>query len=206
LYNVVDDVRREIQEGIITGLARSGILEILEDFTDKDIPVEYTREKAYGDFATPIALVLAGKVKRKPRDIAETIVGNMEVGRDETRYIQRVEIAGPGFINFFLKRDWLEDVLKTILEAGSEYGRSDIGHGSRILLEFVSANPTGPMNIVNARAAAVGAGLANDPMKASGYEVATEYYVNDAGIQINVLGASCELRYLELKGRRCHIS
>jgi arginyl-tRNA synthetase len=199
LYNVVDDVRREIQEGIITGLARSGILEILEDFTDKDIPVEYTREKAYGDFATPIALVLAGKVKRKPRDIAETIVGNMEVGRDETRYIQRVEIAGPGFINFFLKRDWLEDVLKTILEAGSEYGRSDIGHGSRILLEFVSANPTGPMNIVNARAAAVGACLANI-LEASGYDVSTEYYINDAGGQINVLGASCELRYLELKG------
>mgnify|MGYP002408101266 FL=1 len=199
LYNVVDGVRREIQSGIIAGLARSGILEVLGDFTENDIPVEYTREKAHGDFATPIALVLAGKVKRKPRDIAETIVEHMETGKEKTRYVQRVEIAGPGFINFFLGRRWLEDVLRAIMEAGSTYGRSRMGHGTRILLEFVSANPTGPMNIVNARAAAVGASLANI-LEASGYDVSTEYYVNDAGGQINVLGRSCELRYLELKG------
>ncbi len=199
MYNVVDDVRHEIRSGIIAGLARSGMLEMLEDFTERDIPVEYTREKAHGDFATPIALALAGKVKRKPRDIAEAIVDHIETGRGNTRYIQRVEVAGPGFINFFLGREWLEDVLRTVLEAGSKYGRSDMGNGKRILLEFVSANPTGPMNIVNARAAAVGAGLAMI-MKASGYQVATEYYVNDAGNQINVLGTSCELRYLELKG------
>ncbi|NLJ60096.1 MAG: arginine--tRNA ligase [Firmicutes bacterium] len=199
MYNVVDDVRHEIRSGIIAGLARSGMLEMLEDFTERDIPVEYTREKAHGDFATPIALALAGKVKRKPRDIAEAIVDHIETGRGNTRYIQRVEVAGPGFINFFLGREWLEDVLRTVLEAGSKYGRSDMGNSKRILLEFVSANPTGPMNIVNARAAAVGAGLAMI-MKASGYQVATEYYVNDAGNQINVLGTSCELRYLELKG------
>ncbi len=94
---------------------------------------------------------------------------------------------------------WLEDVLRAIMEAGPTYGRSRTGHGRRILLEFVSANPTGPMNIVNARAAAVGASLANI-LKASGHDVSTEYYVNDAGNQINVLGTSVELRYLELKG------
>jgi arginyl-tRNA synthetase len=199
LYNVVDDVRREIRSRIIGGLAGSGILGALGDFTDEDVPVEYTRDKAHGDFATPIPLVLAGKVKRKPKDIAETIVDHMEIARGKTRYIQRVEVAGPGFINFFLGRRWLEDVLRTIMIAGPEYGRSRMGHGARILLEFVSANPTGPMNIVNARAAAVGASLANI-LKASGYDVSTEYYVNDAGGQINVLGSSCELRYLELKG------
>jgi arginyl-tRNA synthetase len=199
LYNVVDDVRREIQERIIAGLARSGILGMLGDFTEKDIPVEYTRDKAHGDFATPIALVLAGKVKRKPRDIAETIVDHMKIEEDKTRHIQRVEVAGPGFINFFLGRSWLEEVLRAIMEAGPTYGRSRTGYGRRILLEFVSANPTGPMNIVNARAAAVGASLANI-LKAAGHDVSTEYYINDAGGQINVLGTSCELRYLELKG------
>ena len=151
MYNVVDDVRREIQSGIIAGLARSGILEVLGDFSDRDIPVEYTREKAHGDFATPIALILAGKVKKKPRDVAETIVGNMDIEKDKTRYIQHVEIAGPGFINFFLGREWLEDVLKVILKSGAQYGRADMGHGRKILLEFVSANPTGPLNVVNAR-------------------------------------------------------
>ena len=198
LYNVVDDVRREIQERIIAGLARSGILGMLGDFTEQDVPVEYTRDKAHGDFATPIALVLAGKVKRKPRDIAETIVDHMKIEEDKTRYIQRVEVAGPGFINFFLGRRWLEDVLRAIMEAGPTYGRSRTGHGRRILLEFVSANPTGPMNIVNARAAAVGASLANI-LRAAGYDVSTEYYINDAGGQINVLGTSCELRYPALK-------
>ena len=199
LYNVVDDVRREIQERIIAGLARSGILGMLGDFTEQDVPVEYTRDKAHGDFATPIALVLAGKVKRKPRDIAETIVDHMKIEEDKTRHIQRVEVAGPGFINFFLGRSWLEEVLRAIMEAGPTYGRSRTGYGRRILLEFVSANPTGPMNIVNARAAAVGASLANI-LKAAGHDVSTEYYINDAGGQINVLGTSCELRYLELKG------
>ena len=199
LYNIVDDVRCEIRSRIIAGLARSGIPGVPGDFTAGDIPVEYTREKAHGDLATPIALVLAGKVKRKPRDIAQAIVGHMEIGRDAARYIQRVEVAGPGFINFFLGRRWLEDVVRTILKAGPTYGTSRMGNGTRILLAFVSANPTGPMNIVNARAAAVGAGLANI-LKASGYDVSTEYYINDAGGQINVLGRSCELRYLELKG------
>jgi arginyl-tRNA synthetase len=199
LYNVVDDVRREIQSQIMAGLERGGILGMLGDFTDKDIPVEYTRDKAYGDFASPVSLALARQVKRKPRDIACTIVDNMELGEGKARYVQRVEVAGPGFINFFLDRKWLEDVLRVIMTAGPLYGRSDVGRGKRILLEFVSANPTGPMNIVNARAAAVGTGLANI-LKASGYDVSTEYYINDAGNQINVLGASCELRYRELKG------
>jgi arginyl-tRNA synthetase len=199
LYNVVDDVRREIRSRIIGGLAGSGILGALGDFTDEDVPVEYTRDKAHGDFATPIPLVLAGKVKRKPKDIAETIVDHMEIARGKTRYIQRVEVAGPGFINFFLGRRWLEDVLRTIMIAGPEYGRSRMGHGARILLEFVRPTPPGPLHIDTARAPAVGDSLANI-LKASGYDVSTEYYVNDAGGQINVLGSSCELRYLELKG------
>jgi arginyl-tRNA synthetase len=199
LYNVVDDVRCEIRSAIIVGLKRGGILPIPGDLPGIDIPVEYTRERAHGDFATPIALMLAGKVKRKPRDIAEAIADNMEIAKGKTRYIQRVEVAGPGFINFFLDRKWLEDVLRVVISAGPQYGRSGVGCGKRIQLEFVSANPTGPMNIVNARAAAVGASLANI-LKASGHDVSTEYYVNDAGNQINVLGTSVELRYLELKG------
>ncbi len=199
MYNVVDDVRCEIRSAIIVGLKRGGILPIPGDLPGIDIPVEYTRERAHGDFATPIALMLAGKVKRKPRDIAEAIADNMEIAKGKTRYIQRVEVAGPGFINFFLDRKWLEDVLRVVISAGPQYGRSGVGCGKRIQLEFVSANPTGPMNIVNARAAAVGASLANI-LKASGHDVSTEYYVNDAGNQINVLGTSVELRYLELKG------
>jgi arginyl-tRNA synthetase len=199
LYNVVDIIRHEIQSTVISGLMKSRICEIPEDFTEKDVPVECTRDKTHGDFATPIAFVLAGKAKRKPLDIAWALAGAMETTRDATRYIRRIEVAGSGFINFFLKREWLEDILKVILKEGSEYGRSQIGRGTKILLEFVSANPTGPMNIVNARAAAVGTSLANI-LKAVGYDVSTEYYVNDAGGQINMLGASVEARYLQLKG------
>ncbi|MFY9543812.1 MAG: arginine--tRNA ligase [Bacillota bacterium] len=198
-YNVVDDIRCKIRSKVNAALVGSGILNELRDFDDKDIAVEYTRNKAHGDFATPVALALASKVGRKPREIADAIVANLEIKEDKRDYIQRVEVAGPGFINFFLSRRWLEDAVKAIIKAGSLYGMSTTGGGRRILLEFVSANPTGPMNVVNARAAAVGGSLANI-LKAAGYDVSTEYYINDAGGQINVLGASCELRYLELKG------
>ncbi len=129
MYNVVDDVRCEIRSAIIVGLKRGGILPIPGDLPGIDIPVEYTRERAHGDFATPIALMLAGKVKRKPRDIAEAIADNMEIAKGKTRYIQRVEVAGPGFINFFLDRKWLEDVLRVVISAGPQYGRSGVGCG-----------------------------------------------------------------------------
>ncbi|HCD41627.1 MAG TPA: arginine--tRNA ligase, partial [Firmicutes bacterium] len=118
-YNVVDDIRCKIRSKVNAALVSSGILNELRDFDDKDIAVEYTRNKAHGDFATPVALALASKVGRKPREIADAIVANLEIKEDKRDYIQRVEVAGPGFINFFLSRRWLEDAVKAIIKAGS---------------------------------------------------------------------------------------
>lgn len=160
-----------------------------------EVQLEVPRDKSHGDFASNIAMVLAKPAKMPPRKVAETIVANL--GNQD--FIEKVEIAGPGFINFFLSNGWLHQVLKTVYREGQNYGMSDHGKGEKVLLEFVSANPVGPMNVVNARAAAVGDTLAR-MLRKVGYQVATEYYVNDAGNQAEIFGRSIEVRYRQLAG------
>ena len=121
-----------------------------------EIGLEIPRDTSHGDFASNIALVTAKKAKKSPRDVAAIIVGNMEA----EGFIEDVQIAGPGFINFFLSNEWLYEILKVIEAQGLAYGNCSHGQGEKILLEFVSANPVGPLNVVNARAAAVGDTLA----------------------------------------------
>ncbi len=155
--------------------------------------IERARDSQHGDFASNIALVLAKAARSKPRDLAEKIVAALP----ESAGVSRVEIAGPGFINFYLSPDAYHAVVPAILSAGYEYGRSEKGAGERVQVEFVSANPTGPLHVGHGRGAAYGAVVA-DLLQAVGYDVHREYYVNDAGRQMDILGTSVWLRYLEL--------
>jgi len=158
-----------------------------------NIVIDRARDTKHGDFASNIALVLAKQAGMKPRDLAEMIVRALPADPA----VKDVEIAGPGFINFYLDEAAGNDVVHQVLNAAEKFGQSDVGKGQRIQLEFVSANPTGPLHVGHGRGAAYGASLAN-LLSAAGYDVQREYYVNDAGRQMNILAASVWLRYLEL--------
>lgn len=160
-----------------------------------EIVLEVPPQKEFGDYATNFALQAARAARTKPRTIAEAIVLRLKES-----WLDKAEIAGPGFINFYLKADWLYQSLTAILTAGREYGNTTAGAGKRVQIEFVSANPTGPLHVGHGRGAAVGSALAN-LLKAAGYEVEREYYINDAGNQIDHLAASVNARYLALLGQ-----
>jgi arginyl-tRNA synthetase len=159
------------------------------------IQVDHTRDSSHGDFASNLAMVLAKPAGRKPREVAELLISQLPT----STIVDKVEIAGPGFINFFLKADTQFAIVTTILKAEASFGRSNLGQGKRVQVEFVSANPTGPLHVGHGRGAAYGAVVA-DLLAAVGYNVHREYYVNDAGRQMNILAASVWLRYLELCG------
>jgi len=162
------------------------------------IAVERARDPAHGDYATPIALGLArGLGGRRPRELAEALVG----GLPASEALARVEVAGPGFINFFLRPEAFQAVVADVLAAGVAYGRLELGAGRKVQVEFVSANPTGPLHVGHGRHAAFGASVAN-LLEAAGFTVEREYYVNDAGRQMDILALSVWLRYLELGGER----
>lgn len=170
------------------------------DLPQADTPkfiIEKPADKKNGDFSSNIAMAGARTFHGAPRMIAEAIVKNFSL---DGGYIDRCEIAGPGFINFYLSDKYYSDVLKDIVASGDSYGRSDYGEGKRILVEFVSANPTGPMHIGNARGGAIGDCLAS-VLDAAGYDVQREFYVNDAGNQIEKFATSLEVRYLQECGK-----
>lgn len=159
-----------------------------------DFTIETPVDRTHGDLATNAAMVSARAFKKAPRAIAEAIVKYIEL---EGTNLDRFEIAGPGFINFFYGKSFYTSVIREIEGKGSDYGKSDFGKGKRVLVEFVSANPTGPMHIGNARGGALGDSLAS-VLSAAGYEVSREFYVNDAGNQIEKFATSLEIRYLQL--------
>ncbi len=161
------------------------------------VEIDHTRSKEHGDFACNVALALAKAARAKPRELAGRIVKALPA----SPLIAKVEIAGPGFINFFLKENAYQQVIAQILDAGSGYGRSTLGAGKRVQVEFVSANPTGPLHVGHGRGAAYGAAVA-DLLTATGFSVHREYYVNDAGRQMDILATSVWLRYLELCGEK----
>ena len=162
---------------------------------------ELTRPKVkeHGDWATNVALVLASRAGTSPRKVAEAIAARL----DAVGVIRRVEVAGPGFINLFLDNRWLHDVLREILERGAGYGRGE-RKGRRVQVEYVSANPTGPLHVGTARNAAIGDSLAN-VLDAAGYVVEREYYYNDAGRQMELFGRSVEARLLQLEGQPAEV-
>jgi len=155
--------------------------------------LEYPREERHGDYATNIAMAMASHTEKSPRAIAETIVRCIE---DEEGIIERVEVAGPGFINFFLTQDYWRYFLREADRKGERYGEGELGHGKRALVEFLSANPTGPLHIGHGRIAAFGDALAN-LLEKVGYEVEREYYVNDRGTQMQLLGGSVYFWYAQ---------
>lgn len=160
------------------------------------ILLETPREKSHGDLATTLALALAKRESKPPQKVAEIIIGNI---RDEAGIIEKTEIAGPGFINFFFKQDRWKQTLFDIDSEGERYGLKDIGRGEKVLVEFVSANPTGPLHAGHGRGAAVGDALAN-LLSAAGYSVTREFYVNDAGRQVRLLALSVYSRYQQAFG------
>jgi arginyl-tRNA synthetase len=169
------------------------------DFLDfpVQIEVEIPKKREFGDFSTNIALILAGKLKKKPREVAELIIQNLpEEGKNLFR---KVEIAGAGFINFFIKEEAVINKLTEIEKLGESFGNSDIGRGERVLVEFVSANPTGYLHMGHARNAAIGDAISNI-LTAAGFDVTREFYINDAGRQVELLGISVYRRYEELFG------
>ncbi|WP_188456866.1 arginine--tRNA ligase [Virgibacillus oceani] len=158
-----------------------------------DIILEKPKDKAHGDFASNIAMQLARIAKKAPRQIADEIVKSLDQSKAS---IDKVEIAGPGFINFFTKNDFLGELIPTIMTAGEAYGKTNTGNGEKIQVEFVSVNPTGDLHLGHARGAAFGDVLCN-VLDTAGYDVEREYYINDAGNQIDNLALSVEARYLQ---------
>ena len=156
--------------------------------------VEIPADKSHGDFAANTAMVCARAFKMAPRKIAELIIEKIDLSGS---VFERAEIAGPGFMNFFLSKKWFAEAVESVLEEKENYGRTDYGQGKRVLVEFVSANPTGPMHIGNARGGAIGDCLAS-VLDWAGYHAEREFYVNDAGNQIEKFGKSLSLRYMHI--------
>lgn len=175
-------------------LQREGGLS-LPDGMEERIRIEYARDRSHGDYACNIAMILAGPARKPPREIAAMIAERLP----ESRRVEKVEIAGPGFLNFFASDHHFRMVLRSVLEQAGDYGMAQPGSRKDVLLEFVSANPTGPLHVGHGRGAAYGASLAAI-MEAAGHRVEREYYVNDHGRQMDILALSVWLRYLELCG------
>ncbi|MBQ7882879.1 MAG: arginine--tRNA ligase [Phascolarctobacterium sp.] len=180
-------IKAAAQKAIDEGAVKGGEL--------PEVLLEVPPQKEFGDFATNFAMQSARSLKCNPRMIAQAIVNNLDCA-----YVEKMEIAGPGFINFYLKQDWMYDMLAGIIAEGENYGNLVSDCKEKIQLEYVSANPTGPLHVGHGRGAAVGSALAN-LMKAAGMNVSREYYINDAGNQINNLAASVNARYLEQLGQ-----
>jgi len=176
----------------LTQLAQAGDLAAMPNAL---IQITPSKEKSQGDFASNVALANAKGARMPPRQLAQKLVDAMQ----DNDWIERIEIAGPGFINFFLKAGFNQSVVQQILQHGDRFGRSQHGAGQKVQVEFVSANPTGPLHVGHGRGAAYGATLVN-LLRAVGYEVHSEYYVNDAGRQMDILATSVWLRYLDLAG------
>ncbi|MCM3442949.1 arginine--tRNA ligase [Metabacillus halosaccharovorans] len=192
--NIVELVKERLKEEIKAAVIKAGLA---EEAQIPEVLLELPKEKAHGDYATNMAMQLARVAKKAPRMIAEDIVANFDKQKGS---IDKIEIAGPGFINFYMNNSYLTDLIPSILKAGTSYGETNIGNNEKVQVEFVSANPTGDLHLGHARGAAVGDSLCNVLAKA-GYDVSREYYINDAGNQINNLALSVEARYFQALGK-----
>lgn len=186
----VEQVKEQLKAALVEAVVEAGLAK------EEDVPeveIETPKDKSHGDYASNIAMQLARVAKKAPKQIAEDIVTHLN--KDQAA-VENVEVAGPGFLNFTMKKDFLAEVVKTVLDAGEQYGETDVGKGKKVQVEFVSANPTGTLHLGHARGAAVGDALSHILTKA-GFDVTREYYINDAGNQIDNLTLSLEARYLQ---------
>ncbi|HZF23233.1 MAG TPA: arginine--tRNA ligase [Burkholderiales bacterium] len=180
-----------------TGLLRSALVEIAPDAANLPLILERPKSAQHGDYACSVAMQLAKPMKRNPRDIAQALVKALP----QSPYLEKAEIAGAGFVNLYLKPAAKQQILRLVLQQRHAYGRVDVGGGRKVQVEFVSANPTGPLHVGHGRGAAYGASLAS-LLEAAGFAVTREYYVNDAGRQMDILALSTWLRYVEIAGAR----
>lgn len=194
MTNIIENIRSQVRNTIRNAFRAAVTKGELPDADIDEITVETPKEKEHGDFSTNIAMQLARQVKKAPAKTASILITNM-VFTDT--YIERADCAGPGFINFYLKADWLYEVLRIISREKKDYGKINIGKGEKVMVEFVSANPTGPLHMGNARGGALGDCVAS-VLQAAGYDVTREFYVNDTGNQIEKFGISLEARYIQL--------
>ncbi|MCR2821336.1 arginine--tRNA ligase [Lederbergia panacisoli] len=191
--NIVEQIQENLKAEIKAAVLKA---ELATEELLPEVILETPKDKTHGDYSTNMAMQLARIAKKAPRAIAEQIQTHF----DRTKAsIEKIEIAGPGFINFYMDNSYLTDIIRTILEQNEDYGRSDAGKGEKVQVEFVSANPTGDLHLGHARGAAVGDSLCNILDKA-GYDVSREFYINDAGNQIHNLALSVEARYFQALG------
>jgi len=190
-------LKKQIQELLVQSLAALQSKELLPRLEDVTIKIENSRGPEHGDFASNIAMTFAKAAKTNPRELAQKVIDHLP----ESSILERVEIAGPGFINFFLKQNAHQSIIVEIFNKDQHYGDSNIGANTPTLIEFVSANPTGPLHIGHGRGAAYGAAVAS-LLKKAGFDVSCEYYINDAGRQMDILAVSIWLRYLEHCGEK----
>ena len=192
MQNMTDELKQALDTAV-KAVAAEKDYQIPEGFT---VRLERPRQEGHGDWATNIAMQLSKPFGVKPRDLAEDIIAKLP----KDSVIDRAEVAGPGFMNFTLSANWVTETVKNAIEKGDDYGRSNIGGGRRIQVEFVSANPTGPLHMGHGRGAAVG-DITASLLDFAGYNVEREYYINDAGLQMELLGKSAQARYFEALGR-----
>ncbi|MDD4364510.1 MAG: arginine--tRNA ligase [Synergistales bacterium] len=193
MINVEETLRSLIGEALREAASDRGV----ELVGEPVIMLERPRREGQGDWASNVAMQMAKVFGASPREIAQAVVDRLDL---ESGYLDRAEVAGPGFINFFLSPLWAAEVVAGIRRQGEAYGRCDIGRGRKVQVEFVSANPTGPLHVGHGRGAIVGDVTANI-LAAAGWEVEREYYINDAGLQMTLLGKSVQSRYFDLLDR-----
>ncbi|MBH0230553.1 arginine--tRNA ligase [Halobacillus yeomjeoni] len=192
--NIVEQMEQKLKDEIVRAVLAA---ELAGEDEMPDVILEQPKDKSHGDYATNMAMQLARVAKKNPRAIATELVEQFDRSKAS---IEKIEIAGPGFINFYMNNQYLTELVPSILEAGDQYGRTNIGNGHRIQVEFVSANPTGTLHLGHARGAAVGDSLCN-VLDAAGFDVSREYYINDAGNQMANLALSVEARYMQALGK-----
>lgn len=193
------DMKETVIQGIKAALAAAVSAGDLPDGEYPDVLLEVPPQKEFGDFATNIAMQSARIAHKSPRMIADVLLKHLDAP-----WLEKAEVAGAGFINFFLKHDIIYDTLCHILEQGKQYGQAPLRAEDTVQVEYVSANPTGPLHVGHGRGAAYGSALVN-LLRTAGYNVQSEYYINDAGNQMNNLAASVNARYLELLGKKAEI-
>jgi arginyl-tRNA synthetase len=190
---MTDDIKTHL-----TALMRAALISVMPDQADTAILLERPKQASHGDFSCNLAMQLARPMKRNPRELAGLLLGEIP----KSPLVEKTEIAGAGFINFHLHASAKLDVIRSVLVQGESFGRSTAGGNKKVQVEFVSANPTGPLHVGHGRGAAYGASLAN-LLRFAGWDVTREYYVNDAGRQMDILAVSAWLRYLEFFAESC---
>ena len=194
MSDLINKASLQLRELIMDALGKLTAVNAVPAVPLPDFNIEIPADKSHGDFAANTAMVCAKAFRLPPRKIAELICDKIDLNGS---LFERSEIAGPGFMNFFLGRKWFSDVVENVLSEKENFGKTELGKGKKVLVEFVSANPTGPMHIGNARGGAIGDCLAS-VLQWAGYHAEREFYVNDAGNQIEKFGKSLSLRYMQL--------